>query len=237
VSSFPRAAGRRPLLARVRAGSCVWQGIQVRGAAIWHRTNPFDGYGFAFRVIWLPGIGCRRDGGDCGTSFPAAVAGHRPPHQWRGTASESREASWWACHQSSAGRGAIAPVKPPGQSEVPPRGQRVSANIPVTAGTRHLLRHRHPGIECGGDGGPAGPLPLTAVAGHRPPHLMAGDFGVIGGSRWCCVPTVACRPVRALSGCCPSAWCGVACGDSGTTAFEGRLRSIRRWLGEGQQWR
>jgi copper chaperone CopZ len=56
---------------------------------------------------------------------------------------------------------------------------------------------------------------------------------VIGGSRWCCVP-----PWRAvLPGHCPGAApapYGVAAGDSDTTAFEGRLSSIRRWLREGE---
>ena len=113
-------------------------------------------------------------------------------------------------HVISLGRNgsAIAPVKPPGS------------------------RHRHPGIGCGGDGGSAGPLALTAVAGRRPPHQLAGDFGVIVGIRWCCVP-----PSRAvLSGRCPGAAptsARVACVDSGTTAFVRRLRGIRRWHGEG----
>src|SRR6478736_3045237 len=61
---------------------------------------------------------------------------------------------------------------------------------------------------------------------------MAGNFGVIGGSGGAVfhsrVPSCP-RTVQVLA----RTRCGVACEDSETTAFDGRLSRIRRWLGEG----
>jgi hypothetical protein len=214
---FGRWRRRRP------GRAAPWAGIRPATTSSSRSTNTVSPSLIGFRASDAVVMAGLRDhvphrGGRASAAAPMA-----------GTASESRGASWWACHQCSAGRGPIAPVKPPGWWP----GQGRPSRSPLERSPWSAIGIRASAAVLMAD--PRDPCPHRggrASAAAR----VGGGLRVDRGDPVVLCSTVACRPVRALSKCCPQLGPGWHAGTAGRQRSRAGSGAFDGGRG-GQQWR